>query len=135
MNVAVCPAVTIWLAGWLVIEGAVEDPAAEDPFVAGATYPPHPAFTIPIARSNTNKTTPRRFMITSLFQNVFPGRQLLSEGEEQLTGENFTEPATLARLYRGWISANGLIKSPMPNRLLVRGAIIVLPLLALQWSI
>src|SRR6266581_4840190 len=72
VNVAVCPAVTVWLAGWVVIEGA-----AGDPLLVPATYPPHPSFTIPIVRSNPNKTTPRRFMITSLLQNVFPGARLL----------------------------------------------------------
>src|SRR6266700_7205291 len=72
VNVAVCPAVTVWLAGCVVIEGATGAPG----FVA-ETYPPHPAHTIPIAKSNTHKTAPRRFMITSLFQNVFPGSRLL----------------------------------------------------------
>src|SRR6266550_627738 len=75
VNVAICPAVTVWLAGCVVIEGATGGPG----FVA-ETYP-HPALTIPIAKGNTHKTAPRRFMITSLFQNVFPGTRLLGSRE------------------------------------------------------
>jgi len=72
VKVAVCPAVTVWLAGCVLIEGATGGAG----FVA-ETYPPHPALTIPIAKTNTHKTAPSRLMITSLFQNVFPGARLL----------------------------------------------------------
>src|SRR6516162_3400053 len=62
MNVAVCPAVTVWLTGCAVIEGITGGGL----FVA-ATFPVHPAFTNPIAKSKQSETTPTRFIITSLF--------------------------------------------------------------------
>src|SRR5215469_12147580 len=74
MNVAVCPAVTVWPTGCVVIEGITGGGL----FVA-ATLPVHPAFTKPIAKSKQSETTPTRFIITSLFP-VFSGRRQSERG-------------------------------------------------------
>jgi hypothetical protein len=80
MNVAVCPTVTVWPAGCVMIEGATGGGFEL------ATFPAHPALSIPTVRSNKDKTTPKRFMPVSSSLKVFPGTRHLG-GEEQLTGE------------------------------------------------
>jgi hypothetical protein len=51
-----------------------------------ATFPAHPALTISTARSNKDKTTPKRFTTVPHLSKRSPARSIW-EGEGQLTGE------------------------------------------------
>ena len=71
---AVCPAATDWLAGWVVIEGAV----ATEPVVLDAS-PEQPPEKTP--SWITTKTKLKRFM-HCLFQEVSPARHLLAKSRK-----------------------------------------------------
>src|SRR2546423_14406517 len=75
VNVAVCPNVTVWLAGWVVIEGAA---ALALTVGADALLP---TLTVPIVKTNTNYKPPTPVMVTSLVQNVVAAARLLGRRE------------------------------------------------------
>jgi len=76
---AVCPAVTVWLAGTVVIEGAT----GVEPLVLETT-PAQPEFAN--SASIATKTRAQRF-IMRLFHKVFSGTQLSCIGQEQSAGK------------------------------------------------
>jgi hypothetical protein len=88
-KVAVCPAVTDWLAGWDVSEGAV----VTEPVVLDAS-PEQPVERIP--SSITTKTKLKRF-IQCLFQRKFPGHSYVIGKKQELVGDQLLQPAHACR--------------------------------------
>ena len=84
-KVAVLPAVTIWLTGCAVIEGATEADFSEM-----EASPAHPVFTM--ASAKTNRTQPERFMDLSALSQSFLQRMAWQGEDEQLAREDLFEP-------------------------------------------